>query len=211
MASRSTSRSPRTRDYIAILRKMLAADAKVEHEGEIYSVPYRGRGQPASADPCAPPATPAPETPILVAALGPRNTALAAEVADGILPYLWSPNHWQKAWGDALDGPGGLQALADGVRPIGDDLQRCRDQIRPRIAFHIGGMGSKDQNFYKSLVTRYGYEAEAEDIQTKFLGRRPRRRGRRGERPAGRRAALVGPAGTSPSSSRHGGPARSTR
>ena len=161
-----------TRDYIAILRKMLAADAKVEHEGEIYSTPYRGPGATGLGRPLRSPATPAPDTPILVAALGPRNTALAAEVADGILPYLWSPNHWQKAWGDALDkSPDGFRLSPTVFVAIGDDLQACRDQIRPRIAFHVGGMGSKDQNFYKSLISRYGYEAEAEDIQSKFLGR----------------------------------------
>ena len=160
-----------TRDYIAILRKMLAGDAKVEHEGEIYSVPFRGEGATGLGRPLRSSATPAPETPILVAALGPKNTALAAEVADGILPYLWSPNHWQKAWGDALDqAPEGFKLAPTVFVSIGDDLQRCRDQIRPRIGFHIGAMGSKDQNFYKSLVARYGYEAEAEDIQAKFLG-----------------------------------------
>ena len=142
-----------TRDYIAILRSMLAGDVKVEHDGEIYSAPYRGDDATGLGRPLRTTATPAPDTPILVAALGPKNTALAAEIADGILPYMWSPNHWQKAWGDAVDhAPDGFKLAPTVFVAIGDDLQACRDQIRPRIAMHVGGMGSKDQNFYKSLV-----------------------------------------------------------
>ena len=160
-----------TRDYIAILRSMLAGDVKVEHDGEIYSTPYRGDDATGLGRPLRTTATPAPDTPILVAALGPKNTALAAEIADGILPYMWSPNHWQKAWGDAVDhAPDGFKLAPTVFVAIGDDLQACRDQIRPRIAMHVGGMGSKDQNFYKSLVIRYGFEGEAEDIQSRFLG-----------------------------------------
>ncbi len=160
-----------TRDYIAILRSMLAGDVKVEHDGEIYSAPYRGDDATGLGRPLRTTATPAPDTPILVAALGPKNTALAAEIADGILPYMWSPHHWQKAWGDAVDhAPDGFKLAPTVFVAIGDDLQACRDQIRPRLAMHVGGMGSKDQNFYKSLVIRYGFEGEAEDIQSRFLG-----------------------------------------
>jgi F420-dependent oxidoreductase-like protein len=159
-----------TREYVAVLRKALAADAKVEHDGDVYTIPYRGPGATGLGRPLRSTLPAAPDTPLLVAALGPKNTALAAEVADGLLPYLWSPNHWRAAWGDALAAaPAGFQVAPTVVVALGDDLAACRDQVRPRIAMHVGGMGSRHQNFYKSLVTRYGYEAETEVIQSRFL------------------------------------------
>jgi F420-dependent oxidoreductase-like protein len=159
-----------TRDYVAVLRQALAAEAKVQHAGEIYGVPYRGEGATGLGRPLRSTLPAAPETPILVAALGPRNAALAAEIADGLLPYLWSPSHWHRAWGEALAAaPEGFHVAPTVVAALGDDLAACRDEVRPRIALHIGGMGSKDRNFYKALVVRYGYEAEAESIQSRFL------------------------------------------
>ncbi|WP_426573990.1 LLM class F420-dependent oxidoreductase [Aquihabitans sp. McL0605] len=159
-----------TRDYIAILRSALAADAKVIHEGEVYSVPYAGPGASGLGRPLRSTQPGAPDTPILVAAMGPRNTALAVEIADGMLPYLWSPVHWREAWGDTLaQAPDGFQVSPTVVAALGDDLAACRNQVRPRIAMHVGGMGSRDQNFYKALVERYGYEEEAAIIQDLFL------------------------------------------
>ena len=159
-----------TRDYIAILRQALRADARVEHSGEVYSVPYIGEGATGLGRPLRSTVPKIVDTPILIAALGPRNVALAAEVADGLLPYLWSPQHWQRAWGPALSAAApGFQVVPTVIAAVGDDLAACRDQVRPRIAMHVGGMGSKEQNFYKSLVARYGYEAEAEVIQSRFL------------------------------------------
>jgi alkanesulfonate monooxygenase SsuD/methylene tetrahydromethanopterin reductase-like flavin-dependent oxidoreductase (luciferase family) len=91
-------------------------------------------------------------------------------IADGLLPYLWSPSRWQRAWGEALAAaPKGFRVAPTVVAALGDDLAACRDEVRPRIALHIGGMGSKDQNFYKALVMPYGYVAEAELIQSRFL------------------------------------------
>ncbi len=124
----------------------------------------RARAQPPHSLPTA------SDMPILVAALGPRNLAMATEVADGLLPYLWSPNHWRSAFGDALDtAPEGFKVMPTVAVAMGDDLQACRDEVRPKLTLHIGGMGSKDKNFYKSLVERYGFEEEAERIQSAFL------------------------------------------
>ena len=75
--------------------------------------------------------------------------------------------------------PDGFHVAPTVVVAMGDDLAACRDQVRPRIAMHVGGMGSKDQNFYKSLVVRYGYEDEAEEIQSRFLRVTGRGRSRR--------------------------------
>lgn len=159
-----------TRDYVAILRKALAADERVVHEGTELSVPYRGADASGQGRPLRSTQPAAPNMPIYVAALGPKNTRLAVEVADGLLPYLWSPRNWSKAWGDALDtAPEGFGIAPTVVAALGDDLAACRDQVRPRIAMHVGGMGSKDANFYKSLVERYGHETEAAAIQDRFL------------------------------------------
>lgn len=159
-----------SRDYLAILRKVLAADAKVVHEGEVLSVPYAGADATGLGKPLRSTLTPAPQTPILVAALGPKNTAQAAEIADGLLPYLFSPRHWEKVWGEAVAAAGpGFQVAPTVLAAIGDDLDACRDEVRPSIALHIGAMGSKDQNFYATLVKRYGYEAEADHIQDLYL------------------------------------------
>jgi len=159
-----------SRDYIAILRKVLAADAKVVHDGEILSVPYAGADATGLGKPLRSTLTPAPQTPILVAALGPKNTAQAAELADGLLPYLFSPRHWQKVWGEAVAAAApGFQVAPTVLAALGDDLGACRDEVRPSIALHVGAMGSKDQNFYATLVKRYGYDAEAELIQDLYL------------------------------------------
>jgi F420-dependent oxidoreductase-like protein len=161
-----------TRDTIEILRRALAGDERVVYEGTERSVPYDGPDATGQGKPLRTTMPPAPDTPIYLAALGPRNVALAAEVADGLLPYLWSPRHWSKVWGDALAGAKDGFGVAPTVfASIGDDLAACRDEIRPRIAMHVGGMGSKDTNFYKSLVERYGYEEEAQVIQDRFLSR----------------------------------------
>jgi F420-dependent oxidoreductase-like protein len=159
-----------SRDYVAILRQALAADAKVEYQGDVYSVPFKGEGSTGQGRPLRSTMPGAPETPIMLAALGPKNTKLATEVADGLLPYLWSPHHWQAVWGDALATvKADFRVAPTVIAAVGADIAECRDVVRPRIALHVGGMGSKDQNFYKSLVERYGYEAEAETIQDLYL------------------------------------------
>jgi F420-dependent oxidoreductase-like protein len=158
-----------TREYIAILRQALAGE-KVEYQGEVFQVPYRGEDASGLGRSLRTSLPAAPDMPILVAALGPRNLAMATEVADGLLPYLWSPNHWRDAFGDALDAaPDAFRVLPTVAVAMGDDLQACRDEVRPKLTLHIGGMGSKDKNFYKSLVERYGFEEEAELIQSRFL------------------------------------------
>lgn len=159
-----------TRDFIAILRAALAGDTRVQHTGDVFSVPYTGPGASGLGRPLRTTLPAAPDTPLFLAALGPQNTALAVEIADGLLPYLWSPHHWTKVWGDVLAGAReGFQVAPTVVAALGDDLAACRDEVRPRIALHVGGMGSKDRNFYKTLVVRYGFEEEAERIQDLFL------------------------------------------
>jgi F420-dependent oxidoreductase-like protein len=159
-----------TREYVAILRQALSGDSKVSFEGEMFQLPYKGAGSTGLGKPLRSTISPAPETPIYLAAIGPNNVALSAEIADGLLPYLWSPKNWQAAWGESLGAAKPGFAIAPTVfTSLGPDLAACRDAVRGRIAMHVGAMGSKDKNFYAKLVARYGYEAEVEVIQDLFL------------------------------------------
>ena len=160
-----------TREYVTILRSALAADEKVSFDGAVYQVPFRGEGASGLGRALRSTLPGWPQTPILIAAIGPKNVALAVEVADGLLPYLWSPTHWAHAWGKSIArAPAGFQIAPTVFVAIGDDLVRCRDAVKPRIALHVGGMGSREHNFYKDLLVAYGYEEEAQKIQDLFLG-----------------------------------------
>ena len=189
-----------TRDYIAILRTDAGGRRQGRARGrDLLSRPTAAPGRHRPRPPAALPAPAGARTPrSCVAALGPKNTALAAEVADGILPYLWSPNHWQKAWGDALDrAPEGSGVAPTVVRRARRRPgRRAATRSGPASRCTSGGMGSKDQNFYKSLV---------EPVRLRGRGRaRSRRRSSVGTAPAPCAAvsddlvdelALVGPAG----------------
>nr|WP_241835223.1 LLM class F420-dependent oxidoreductase [Pseudofrankia asymbiotica] len=159
-----------TREYVAVLRRALAGAERLEFSGSVYSIPYTGTDATGQGRALRTTMPPAADTPILVAALGPKNVAMAVEEADGLLPYLWSPTRWDRAWGDTLaKAPEGFEVAPTVVACVGDDLDACRDRVRPQLALHIGGMGSKSKNFYTALVARYGYEAEATRIQDLYL------------------------------------------
>ncbi len=158
-----------TREYVAIVRKALAREAPLVYDGEVYQVPYRGAA--GLGKPLKMMGRPRTDIPIYIAAIGPKNVALAAEIADGFLPHIWSPTRWKRAFGDSL-------AQVDFERfdvaptvyvATGDDLQGCRDTVRPLLALYIGGMGARGHNFYNDLVCRYGYEEAAGKIQDLFL------------------------------------------
>jgi F420-dependent oxidoreductase-like protein len=139
-----------TREYVAILGSMLAADHRVEFRGSLYSVPYEGSDATGLGKPLRSTMPGHPETPLLLAAIGPHNVALATEIADGLLPYLWRPTRWKEAWGQTITAaPAGFEVAPTVFVSMGTDLDACRDALRPRIALHIGGMGSRDRNFYK--------------------------------------------------------------
>ncbi|MHB1446430.1 MAG: LLM class F420-dependent oxidoreductase [Acidimicrobiales bacterium] len=143
------------------------------------------------------------QIPIYVAALGPKNVEMTAEVADGWLPIMFIPEKAKSVWGESLAkgaanrsaelGP--LQVSAGGMLAVGDGLEKLRDAGRPMVALYVGGMGAKGQNFYNDLARRYGYEAEAEKIQDLYLD------GKRDEAAAAvpeeflEKTSLVGPEG----------------
>ncbi|RSS82973.1 LLM class F420-dependent oxidoreductase [Streptomyces sp. WAC06614] len=123
-----------------------------------------------------------PDIPVYVAALGPANVALTAEIADGWLPTLFLPEKAHQVWGEALArgtaarpaGLGPLQIVAGGLLAIGEDAAVVRDLARPHIALYVGGMGAVGKNFYHDLAVAYGYEKEARRIQELFLAGRKR-------------------------------------
>jgi F420-dependent oxidoreductase-like protein len=114
--------------------------------------------------------------PIYLAAIGPKNTALAGEIADGWLPTFFSPEHVVDLRADLEEGAarGGRSLDGFDIAPsvqtfVTDDLAAARDAMRPFLALYVGGMGSRDQNFYNRLVQRYGFEDAARTVQDLYL------------------------------------------
>jgi F420-dependent oxidoreductase-like protein len=116
--------------------------------------------------------------PIYIAAIGPRNTALTAEIADGWIPTLFSPEHvaefrplLEEGFSRAGDGKGFEDfEIAPTVNVmITDDMSSARDAMRAYVALYVGGMGSRDKNFYNALVRRYGFEDAAQRVQDLYL------------------------------------------
>lgn len=165
----------RTRETVEVIRRTLRRERKLEYEGEIIRLPMAGGtglGKPLKLM-LHPNRS---EVPIYVASIGSQNTALTAEVADGWLPFLYSPDQAAEVWGPALaagaakrDLPAPLEVAPMVDCALGEDLPRLRDQLRPGIALYVGGMGARCRNFYNELARRYGYEAAAATIQDLYL------------------------------------------
>jgi len=167
----------RTREYIEIVRRVLRRDDPLVAPGPHYPLPIPGgpgRALKANVRPLR------ADVPIWLAAMGPHNVALAAEIADGWIPFLFSPERAEVFAPALAEGSGRRDpALAPlDLAPmvpvvIGKEVTECRDRLRPLLALYAGGMGSRDANFYKDLVTRYGFGDAASRIQEAFLdGRR---------------------------------------
>jgi F420-dependent oxidoreductase-like protein len=165
----------RTREYVEIVRAALRREV-VEHRGEHYRIPYDGPGATGLGKPLKLMLRPLrAEIPIYLAAIGPKNVALAAEIADGWLPIFVDPERFDAAFGESVSAArDGFEVAATVNVLVGDDVQALRDSLKPHIALYVGGMGAKGKNFYNSLVRRYGWEAEADRIQELYLGGRQR-------------------------------------
>jgi F420-dependent oxidoreductase-like protein len=162
----------RTRDYVAVVRMALARE-RVVFDGETLQLPLPDGPGKALRLTVAPVQE---RLPIYLAAIGPKNTALAGEIADGWLPTLFSPEHVAELRGDLEAGAARAGRTLDGfdVAPsvqvlVSDDLDAARDAMRPFLALYVGGMGSRRQNFYNRLVQRYGFEDAAREVQDLFL------------------------------------------
>jgi F420-dependent oxidoreductase-like protein len=165
----------KTREYIELVRTALRREV-LEHHGEHYRIPYDGPGATGLGKPLKLMLRPLrADIPIYLAAIGPKNVALAAEIADGWLPMLVVPERFDDAFGPSLAGaPEGFEIAAGVTVLVGDDVQSLRDALKPHIALYVGGMGAKGKNFYNSLISRYGWAAEAAQIQELYLGGKQR-------------------------------------
>ena len=162
----------RTREYVAVVRMALARE-RVEFHGETLQLPLPdgpGKALKLTIGPVQ------ERIPIYLAAIGPKNTALAGEIADGWIPTLFSPEHVSELRPLLEEGAARAGRSLDGfdIAPtvnvfVTDDLEAARNATRPFIALYVGGMGSRKQNFYNNLVQRYGFEAEAKTIQDLYL------------------------------------------
>jgi F420-dependent oxidoreductase-like protein len=172
----------RTREYAAIIRQVLERKAPLEFHGEHYDIPYSGPGATGLAKPLRSILHGDPSLKIYTASISSAGLRCAGEVADGVLPYFMSPEKAAAIVEPIVEGrrkAGKSPDLTDFdnapyVRvSMGDDLARCRDALKPGLAFYIGGMGARGANFYNNLTKRIGYEAAAAEIQDLFLaGRR---------------------------------------
>ena len=167
----------RTREYVEVLRMALARE-RLEYHGDTIELPLPdgpGKALKLTISPVQ------ERIPIYIAAIGPKNTTLTAEIADGWIPYLFSPENigeFHPLLEEGFAKAGGGKSLADfDIAPsvpvfVHDDLDAARDAMRPLVALYIGGMGPKDNNFYANLVSRYGFEEAANEIQDLYLGGR---------------------------------------
>nr|WP_042185218.1 LLM class F420-dependent oxidoreductase [Kibdelosporangium sp. MJ126-NF4]CEL16621.1 Coenzyme F420-dependent oxidoreductase [Kibdelosporangium sp. MJ126-NF4]CTQ89028.1 Coenzyme F420-dependent oxidoreductase [Kibdelosporangium sp. MJ126-NF4] len=166
----------RTREYIEIVRKVVARE-RVEHSGEFFQLPYQGGtglGKPLKST-VHPLRT---DIPIYLAAEGPKNVALAAEIADGWLPMFFSPrgnDFFRTALQNGFDKPNARRDWDTFDVPatvpviVNDDVEQAADWVRPMLALYIGGMGAKGANFHFDVFVRLGYEAECHKIQDLYL------------------------------------------
>jgi F420-dependent oxidoreductase-like protein len=171
----------RTREYIEIVRTVLRREEPLEHHGTHYSIPYAGEDATGLGKPLKLILHPRrADVPIYLAAIGPKNVALAAEIADGWLPIFFSPDRCAEVHGPSLaegfDRRGGRPEGWD-LAPLvpvvmNDDVAAARDFLKPLLALYLGGMGARGQNFYTRLAERYGYADDAATIQDHYLAGR---------------------------------------
>src|SRR3954454_9992317 len=162
----------RTRGYVEILRKALARE-RLEYEGEQFTLPLPdGPGKALKLMI----GTVQERIPIYIAAIGPKNTQLTGEIADGWMPTFFSPEHvgefkelLEEGASRAGNDLNGFDIAPNVNIAVDDDVDRARDIMRPFLALYVGGMGSRKQNFYNALVQRYGFEEAAQQVQDLYL------------------------------------------
>jgi F420-dependent oxidoreductase-like protein len=167
----------RTREVIEICRQVWRRE-RLQYQGDHYTIPLPAEAGTGLGKPLKLINKPVRERiPILVAALGPKNVELAAELAEGWQPIFFLPEKAQDVWGKALatgkanrdPALGELDVYAGPTLAIGENVEPLRDLVKPHLALYIGGMGAKGKNFYHTLATRYGYGQQADRIQELYL------------------------------------------
>ena len=169
----------RTREYVSIVRDVVARQAPVCSDGPHYRLPLNGHeGATGLGKPLKSTLRPLRERlPVYLAAEGPKNIALTAEIADGWLALFYSPHHDAELYRPRLEEgfarratpSDGFEVLASIPFIVHDDVEQAADMIRPRFALYFGGMGARSLNFHRDVAVRMGYEAEAERIQDLYL------------------------------------------
>jgi F420-dependent oxidoreductase-like protein len=193
----------RTREVVEICRQVWRRE-KVVHDGKHYQIPLPAERGTGLGKPLRLINHPVRENiPITIAALGPKNVELTAEIAEGWQPVFFYPEKADEVWGDALRAGkakrdpalGELDIMVSASLAIGDDVEDRLAWAKPQLALYIGGMGARGKNFYHNLATRYGFGEVADRIQDLFLA------GKKDEAIAAvpdelvRQVSLVGPRG----------------
>ncbi|MBK5231480.1 MAG: LLM class F420-dependent oxidoreductase [Thermoleophilia bacterium] len=163
----------RTKEYVEVVREIVARDGKVDHQGEHYQLPLPdGQGKPLKLNfkPLR------SEIPIFLGAIGRKSVEIAAEVADGWIPIFFSVDKFEEAWGEHIETglkKGNRQRSDLEISPsvqvaIDGDLEAARNMVRMGLVLYFGGMGSRKTNFYVDLAHRFGYGEIADEVQVKF-------------------------------------------
>ncbi len=168
----------RTREYIEVMRKIMAREEPVRYQGQHYQLPFAGNGSVGLGKPLKSILQAETDIPIYTASITPGGLRVAAELADGVFPVWMNPDrfdvlepHLNKGFAKA----GNNKSLSDfDVAPfvaviMGDDIEQCQWPARAQLALYIGGMGAKGKNFYHDYATALGYGEEANTIQDLYL------------------------------------------
>jgi len=160
----------RTREYISIIRQVLARDQPVTSDGEHYPLPFKGDGSWGLGKSLKSIVHPLrEELPIFLGAEGPKNVALAAEIADGWLPLYYSPFRQDVYSASLTNARSNFEITQGVVVNITDDMEAGLLPVKNMLALYVGGMGARQRNFHKELVTRMGFGPAADRIQALFL------------------------------------------
>lgn len=172
----------RYREYIDIIRRILVREQKLRYDGQEYQIPYAGPDASGLGKPLKSILHGRPDMKIYTASIGPKGIALAAELADGLLPVWMSPDWCADYYTPQLEA--GFTRAGNGksmqnfdLAPyvscvLGDDLDACRAPVKASLALYIGGMGARSKNFYNSYVRNFGYEGLAGQLQDLYLSGR---------------------------------------
>ena len=196
----------RTREYVDVVRQVLRRGSPVSLDGEFFQLPLSAeRGGTGLGKPLRPTVHPLrADLPILLAAEGPKNIALAAEICDGWLPVFYAPRldamfrgflaEGFTARPDGLVPPDRFEVAASVPVSVDDDVERAADRLRPWIALYVGGMGAKGANFHRNAVDMLGYSGACDEIQDHYLAGRKDEAAKAVPTALVEDVALVGPA-----------------
>ena len=169
----------KTREYVEIVRAIFRREKPLEYRGEYYQIPYAGPDATGLGKPLKSILHGRPDLPIYLAAVGPKNVALAAEIADGWIPTFFSARRMPmfRGWLDEGFRRTGKSGAGFDIMPmvavvVGGDVEACRRPVKATLALYIGGMGARGRNFYNDIARRYGYEDAAKTIQDLYLSGR---------------------------------------